>query len=244
MLELAFIAAMVLLGVRHALDLDHIIAIDNLVRLYDRDVRARLIGLSFSIGHVIAILAEISLIIMLIDAIRIDSIASVGAFLGLITLASICIINIYSLKRYGRNWASVMARKVIARFDNPLVSALVTGMVFVLAFDTASQISAIVLSSIASLTLGLISAFILAISFAVGMITIDIFDSMMLRSLLNRLSRRVYMKASYILSISSLVFVSLLFYEFVSSIDILPEWSGVSFAIASLLFLFILALNS
>jgi high-affinity nickel-transport protein len=51
------IPAMVILGLRHGLDSDHITAIDNLVRLHNATAKARFIGTGFSIGHMIAVLA-------------------------------------------------------------------------------------------------------------------------------------------------------------------------------------------
>ena len=59
----------------------------------------------------------------------------------------------------------------------PFGSALVTGMVFGLGFDTATQISAITLSAVASATLGVQVALILAGFFAVGMIPVDTLNS-------------------------------------------------------------------
>ncbi|HJT49403.1 MAG TPA: hypothetical protein VJ729_14555 [Nitrososphaeraceae archaeon] len=59
----------------------------------------------------------------------------------------------------------------------PFGSAVITGLVFGLGFDTATQISAITLSAIASATLGVQVALILAGFFAMGMIPIDTLDS-------------------------------------------------------------------
>ena len=63
----AFIAvsipAMLLFGMRHALDVDHITAIDNLVRLHNARKKARWVGTGFSIGHMTSVLGEMLLII-------------------------------------------------------------------------------------------------------------------------------------------------------------------------------------
>jgi high-affinity nickel-transport protein len=61
-------------------------------------------------------------------------------------------------------------------------SSLVTGIVFGLGFDTAAQISAITLSTVASATLGVQVSLILAGFFAMSMIPIDTLDSVVLRS--------------------------------------------------------------
>ncbi len=44
---------MVVLGFRHALDIDHITAIDNLLRLHNTKRNSRWVGSGFSFGHMI-----------------------------------------------------------------------------------------------------------------------------------------------------------------------------------------------
>jgi nickel/cobalt transporter (NiCoT) family protein len=64
------ISPMILLGLRHALDVDHISAIDNLVRLHNATRKSRWVGGGFSIGHMISVLAEMILIIYVIGNIK------------------------------------------------------------------------------------------------------------------------------------------------------------------------------
>ncbi|MHB8545362.1 MAG: hypothetical protein ACYDAJ_01165 [Nitrosotalea sp.] len=42
---------------RHALNVDHITVIDNLVRLHNAAKKSRLVGAGFSSGHMISVLA-------------------------------------------------------------------------------------------------------------------------------------------------------------------------------------------
>ena len=58
--------SMLMLGMRHAIDVDHITAIDNLVRLHNANKRARWVGTAFSIGHMTSVLTEMLLIIYVI----------------------------------------------------------------------------------------------------------------------------------------------------------------------------------
>ncbi|MGN6615500.1 MAG: hypothetical protein ACTHKC_10730, partial [Candidatus Nitrosocosmicus sp.] len=60
------IPPMLMFGMRHALDIDHITAIDNLVRLHNAKKRTRWIGTGFSTGHMISVLTEMLLIIYVI----------------------------------------------------------------------------------------------------------------------------------------------------------------------------------
>ena len=67
---LVSIPTMILLGLRHALDVDHITAIDNLVRLHNAARKSRWIGAGFSLGHMISVLSEMILIIYVIGNIQ------------------------------------------------------------------------------------------------------------------------------------------------------------------------------
>ena len=145
------IPSMLMFGMRHALDVDHITAIDNLVRLHGAKKRARWVGTGFSIGHMISVLAEMLLIIYVIGSAtssKVDELSLWGGVIGAIALATIGSINIYSMKKWGRTGSAILAGKVSGRtrIFGPFGSALVTGIVFGLGFDTATQISALTLS--------------------------------------------------------------------------------------------------
>ena len=60
----------------------------------------------------------------------------------------------------------------------PFSSALIAGMVFGLGFDTVTQISAITLSAVASATLGVQVALVLAGFFAAGMVPLDTLEQL------------------------------------------------------------------
>ena len=167
----AFIAvsipAMLLFGMRHALDVDHITAIDNLVRLHNARKKARWVGTGFSIGHMTSVLGEMLLIIYTIGSTtsgKVDQLSFWGGVIGAIALATIGAINIYSMKRWGKTGSAILASKVVARTHilGPFGSGLVTGLVFGLGFDTATQISALTLTVAASATLGVQVALMLA----------------------------------------------------------------------------------
>ena len=173
------IPTMILLGLRHALDVDHITAIDNLVRLYSSTRKSQLIGAGFSLGHMISVLAEMILIIYFIGSItRVDQLSFWGGVIGAIALGVIGAINIYSMKKWGKTGSAILASKILARIGvmKPFSSALIAGMVFGLGFDTATQISAITLSAVASATLGVQVALVLAGFFAAGMVPLDTLD--------------------------------------------------------------------
>src|SRR5215831_16486637 len=114
---------------------------------------------------------------------KVDQLNFWGGVIGAIALAVIGAINIYSMKKWGKTGSAILAGKVVSRTHimRPFGSALITGLVFGLGFDTATQISALTLTVAASATLGIQVALILAGFFALGMIPVDTLDSVALR---------------------------------------------------------------
>jgi nickel/cobalt transporter (NiCoT) family protein len=229
------IPTMILLGLRHALDADHIIAIDNLARLHSTVRNSQWIGAGFSVGHMISVLAEMILIIYVIGNIaNVEQISFLGGVIGAIALGVIGAVNIYSIRNWGKTGSAILASKVLARMGimKPFSSALFTGIVFGLGFDTATQISAITLSAIASATLGVQIALILAGFFAVGMVPIDTLDSFILRSTFSRIfDTRGFRYMAYSLSAAALVVAASTSYETVTNSEILPDIIGPVLAI-------------
>jgi high-affinity nickel-transport protein len=227
---LVSIPAMIILGLRHALDVDHITAIDNLVRLHNAARKARWVGAGFSIGHMVSVLAEMILIIYVIGSVTGAEVLSFwGGIIGAIALATIGAVNIYSMKRWGKTGSAILASKILARTGmlGPFGSSLVTGLVFGLGFDTATQISAITLSAVASATLGVQVALILAGFFAMGMIPVDTLDSIMLRSAFSRIiDKKGFRYMSFALSGAAMTVAAAASYEVLTGSDILPELTG------------------
>lgn len=227
---LVSIPAMIILGLRHALDVDHITAIDNLVRLHNAARKARWVGAGFSIGHMVSVLAEMILIIYVIGSVTgADVLSFWGGIIGAIALATIGAVNIYSMKRWGKTGSAILASKILARTGmlGPFGSSLITGLVFGLGFDTATQISAITLSAVASATLGVQVALVLAGFFAMGMIPIDTLDSIMLRSAFSRIfDKKGYRYMSYALSGAAMTVAAAVSYKVLTGSDVLPELTG------------------
>lgn len=227
---------MILLGMRHGLDVDHITAIDNLVRLHNAIKRSRWVGAGFSAGHMISILAEMVFIIYIIGSItNTGNLAFWGGVIGAVALGVIGTINIYSMKKWGKSGSAILASKILSKTGmlGPVGSALVTGLVFGLGFDTATQISAISLSAVASATTGVQSALILAGFFALGMIPIDTFDSIILRSAFSKIfNTKGFRYMSYALSGTAMIVAAAASYEILTHSVVLPEFTGPVLAVA------------
>jgi high-affinity nickel-transport protein len=224
------IPTMVLLGLRHAMDVDHITAIDNMVRLHSASKKSRWVGAGFSIGHMISVLVEMIFIVFIVGSITgADELAFWGGIVGASALGTIGAINIYAMRRWGKTGSAILASKILAKTGsyNPFVSSLITGIVFGLGFDTATQISAITLSAVASATLGIQVAVILSGFFAIGMIPLDTLDSILLRSAFARIfHNKGFRYMSYALSGAALTVAVVASYENLTGAEIMPELTG------------------
>lgn len=233
------IPTMILLGLRHALDADHITAIDNLVRLHNAGRNSQWVGAGFSIGHVISVLAEMILIIYFVGNItNVERLSFFGGIIGGIALGVIGAMNIYSIKKWGKTGSAILASKVLSKIGikNPFSSALITGIVFGLGFDTATQISAITLSAVASASLGVQVALVLAGFFAVGMIPIDTLDTFLLRSTFSRIfGKKGFRYMAYSLSAAALAVGAIASYETITNLEILPDITGPVLAVTIIL---------
>jgi high-affinity nickel-transport protein len=240
------IPTMIFLGIRHALDVDHVTAIDNLVRLHNAVKKSRWVGTGFSAGHMISVLAEMIFIIYVIGSMTsVGNLSFWGGVIGAVALGIIGTVNIYAMKKWGRSGSAILASKILAKTGvlGPTGSAVVTGLVFGLGFDTATQISAVTLSVVSSATAGVQTAFILAGFFAAGMITIDTFDSVILRSAFSKiLHTNGFRLVSYALSGTALIIASVASYEIQTNSEILPQMTGPILAVGIVSSSFVYAL--
>jgi len=232
----ATIPVMVLLGIRHGLDVDHIAAIDNLVRMRNASKYARWIGTLFSAGHMLAVCAEMVALIYVVKSLEAQATFQLlGGILGTTVLAFIGGVNLYSLRRYGRSGFGMLAQRMAetTRFAGNVGSPLIIGFVFGLGFDTATQVSALTVSAVASATQGVQVALLLAGFFAAGMIPTDTLDSLVLREVFSRMTNSGGFKAmSYALSVLAMSVAVLEATGIIAGVDLIPTWSGALLALS------------
>jgi high-affinity nickel-transport protein len=227
---------MLLLGLRHGLDVDHISAIDSLVRLHNASKKARWVGTGFSTGHMISILLEMILVIYAVGSfLKSDNFTLLSGLLGAAVLGLIGTVNMYSMRKWGRSGIAILAGKMLLRTERvgPYGSAFITGMVFGLGFDTATQISAISVSAVASATQGIQVALSLVAFFGLGMVTMDTLNSVILRSAFWKIFQtKAFRYMAYGLSAVAIGIACVNGIGHIVSVVSIPEWSGPVLAAA------------
>jgi len=208
LLGTAFLAYV--LGLRHAVDADHIAAIDNVVRkLMQEGKRPVSVGLFFSLGHSLAITLAVGAIAAAAFALEgrfqqfksIGSIVSTGA--SAFFLLAIAGINLVILRSVWRSFRRarrgepvaeqeldllLSGRGLLARIFRPLLRMVSRswqmfpiGLLFGLGFDTATEISLFaVAASQASGGMTFATVMIFPALFTAGMTLIDTTDSVLM----------------------------------------------------------------
>ncbi|CAG9245612.1 High-affinity nickel transport protein [Paraburkholderia unamae] len=193
-------------GLRHAVDADHIAAIDNVTRKLMHDgKRPVTIGLMFSLGHsTIVVLASAAIAAAAfglrerLDAVR-DVAGTIGTAVSTVFLFAIAISNLLTLRAVIQSYrrarpggahddAAPHAHGLLARVLRPLTRIVtkswhmyVLGVLFGLGFDTATEIGVLGLSA-ASAThdLPIWSIMVFPALFTAGMTLIDTADGMLM----------------------------------------------------------------
>ncbi|MGC8559462.1 MAG: HoxN/HupN/NixA family nickel/cobalt transporter [Phycisphaerae bacterium] len=196
-------------GLRHALDADHIAAIDNITRrLMDGGRRQITVGLMFSLGHSTVVIALALLVIFSVQQVRasLSHLMSFGGIFGGAVSALLLLLvggaNLFAL------WKSIgRARSNTGSEVNAESGALATGgiytkllgrvlslvnsnwkiygigFLFGLGFDTASEISILVMSgAAASRGMPLWHCLLFPLLFTSGMTLVDTLDNILILS--------------------------------------------------------------
>jgi nickel/cobalt transporter (NiCoT) family protein len=197
-------------GLRHAVDADHIAAIDNVTRkLMQEKKRPVTVGLFFSLGHsTVVVLASVAVAIaasgMQAHLVHYKIIGgTVGTLMSALFLCVIGLMNLFILRGIYRAWRHVIAggtyveddfdmllaeRGFLARFSRPLFRMITQawqmyplGFLFGLGFDTATEIGLLGISATQA-TRGLSpwAIMVFPILFSAGMSLVDTIDGHMM----------------------------------------------------------------
>ena len=197
-------------GLRHAVDADHIAAIDNVTRkLMHEGKRPVAVGFLFSLGHsTIVVVGSIAIAATALALQhRIDHIRDIGAIVGTLVstlfLFAIAIVNLIILRAVYRTFQSVRrgepyidedfdlllgSRGFLSRLFRPVFRMIRSswhmyplGLLFGLGFDTATEIGLLGISAAeASKGLPLLSILVFPALFAAGMSLIDTTDNILM----------------------------------------------------------------
>lgn len=195
-------------GLRHAIDADHIAAIDNVVRkLMQEGKRPVAAGFFFALGHstiVIAASLGIALTAAALDASPIKAVGNeIGTAVSALFLLGIGLINILILKEVWRAFrqarlsagagesglhAHLQSGGFLVRLCGPLLRAISRswhmyplGALFGLGFDTATEVGLLSISAAqASQGLSLWSVLVFPALFTSGMALVDTTDSVLM----------------------------------------------------------------
>jgi high-affinity nickel-transport protein len=198
------------LGLRHAVDADHIAAIDNVVRkLMQEGKRPVAVGLFFSLGHSLVVTIAIAVIVTMAMALQgqLHPFKSIGNIIGTgasaFFLLAIAAINLVILRGVWRSFrrarrgepvaehelnALLSGRGFLARIFRPLFRMVShswqmfpIGFLFGLGFDTATEITLFtVAASQASGGMSFATVMIFPALFTAGMTLIDTTDSVLM----------------------------------------------------------------
>jgi high-affinity nickel-transport protein len=197
-------------GLRHAVDADHISAIDNVTRkLMAENKKPVAVGFFFSLGHsTIVVLLTLAIAIASATITRSfprlqDVGAVVGASVSALFLYAIALVNLLVLieivrafrdVRAGRSYDPqsldefLMQRGLIGRFCRPLLHAIAKswhmyplGLLFGLGFDTATEVGLLGIAAIqAGNGLPIFAILIFPLLFTAGMSLIDTTDGILM----------------------------------------------------------------
>jgi nickel/cobalt transporter (NiCoT) family protein len=237
---------LIAMGLRHALDVDHITAIDNLIRFNNASKRSRWVGTGFSAGHMVSVLAEmIAMVYVAASIIDQGGVFSLSTgIIGAAALGFIGIVNFYAMKKYGKTSATILVGKILPRTKHmgAMGSSFVVGIVFGLGFDTATQLAALGMSAAASVIGGIETALVMIAVFGVGMVAMDTMDSVLFRAaFIKTLGTKGFRYLSYALSSVALIIATTSTLESVYNITIVPELTGPVLAVSVLVCTFVYA---
>src|SRR5580658_3061747 len=197
-------------GLRHAVDADHIAAIDNVTRkLIQQGKQPVAVGLMFSLGHsTIVIVGSIAIAATALALQhRIDAVREIGGVIGTLVSAlflfGIALVNLIVLQSVIRSFMRVRRgepyveedfdlllgnRGFLSRLFRPVFNLIQSswhmyplGILFGLGFDTATEIGLLGISAAeASKGLSLSSILVFPVLFAAGMSLIDSTDNVLM----------------------------------------------------------------
>lgn len=188
--DLPGIILMLMLGLRHGLDPDHIAIIDGMVlRIHeDRPAMARWVGTFFAFGHGLVVTVIAVVISFVRASISVPaSVAGIAGWIPVVLLLLVGTLNLVQLLRGNftspSGWRSALIPASLRSSSRPF-SVFLVGVLFAAVFDTATQAAA--WGNAASAAGGTAAALTVGGVFSLGMIMTDTLDSTIVNGILSR----------------------------------------------------------
>lgn len=245
------------LGLRHAFDVDHIVAIDNTVRkLVQQKENPAGAGFFFSLGH-----STVVLLMVLVTALSVGwvqrelpQLQTVGGLIGTVVSGSFLLVigllnlfiwlDIYrifqQMRRGGYDAAQLeqvlLSRGLLARLAAPIFRLInkswqlyPLGFLFGLGFDTASEVALLGISAgAAASALPLAGILALPVLFAAGMSLMDTADGVFMTTAYSWAFATPLRKVYYNLTVTGLSVVAALLIGVIELAQVLSEKIGLT----------------
>ncbi len=239
------------LGLRHAVDADHIAVIDNTTRkLMQEGKRPVAVGFFFSLGHstIVILLSILAAVSAAFVKNHLPEVQHVGTVIGTAIssgfLLMIGIINLLVLIDIVKIWKSVTSggeydevelyeylnnRGLVARILKPFLRSVTSswhmytvGLLFGLGFDTASEVALLSISAATGANgLPFIAILVLPLAFTAGMSLIDTLDGILMLGAYGWAYFKPIRKLYYNMNITFLSVVIALFIGGIEGIQVL-----------------------
>ncbi|WP_413456596.1 HoxN/HupN/NixA family nickel/cobalt transporter [Herbaspirillum huttiense] len=191
-------------GLRHALDVDHIAAIDNVTRrLMHQGKKPVTVGLSFATGHsLVVILASLAIGLMAqsvspyLSAVQnfgatIGNVVSVAFLLAIGLLNAVLLLDTYrksgqggGITQHGHHAAGGILSRLLRPLTGNIQSSwqmIPLGVLFGLGFETATEVAVLGTSALqASQGASLMTVLLFPCLFTMGMLTVDAIDGVLM----------------------------------------------------------------
>ncbi len=218
-------------GLKHALDADHIAAIDNTTRKLMNDGKKPIgVGFFFSVGHAISVfvLTIITVIIGRFVVKAYPELGDIGNMLGTVAsalflylIAFMNLLILFSIVKIAKNLNTLKNNKLeeellkrgfmfrylngVMKFMNSSWQMLFVGLLFGFGFDTTTEVGVLSMSALfASSGRPLVDVLILPLIFAAGMIFLDSTDGVVIQYAYNWAFLKPARKIFYNISITSI----------------------------------------
>lgn len=245
------------LGLRHAVDADHIAAIDNVTRkLMQMDQRPVSVGFFFAMGHSTVVIIAAAVVAIAASALGNvesvgDSVAIIGTCVSSLFLLIIAAMNIAIFCSIYRNYKRIRAggayiaedldlllnnRGLLSRIFKPLFRLVSRswhmyplGFLFGLGFDTSTEVAMFGISAAQAVKgIPLESLMVFPVLFAAGMSLVDTTDGVMMLGAYNWAFVKPIRKLYYNMSITAVSIVVAVLIGGIEALGLVSEQLGLS----------------